>query len=119
MIQESPTLDLVNNRSHFVSSHFGIIRAFSSCIHHLEATDLRQAALASSNPAWKSLISDPPTDERISLITTIFSDSDEANALNDLPVDHAQAFIDVVDEVLSCSFTLEAVTSSLTFYCAK
>lgn len=62
-------------------------------------------------PAWERLISDAlPTDKRISLITAIFSDSNEVDTVNHLHGDDAQAFIDVIDEVLSCSFTLEAAT---------
>ena len=53
-------------------------------------------------PAWKRLISRPlPTDERTSLITAIFSEDGEADAANDLDVANAQAFVDVIDEVLS------------------
>ena len=70
-------------------------------------------------PAWKRLISGPlPTDERISLITAIFSGRNEADVVN-LHGDNAQTFIDVIDEVLSHSFTLEPVTQSLILYSAK
>ena len=70
-------------------------------------------------PAWKRLISGPlPTDERISLITAIFSDSNEADVVN-LDGDDTQTFIDVIDEVLSHSFTLEPVTQSLILHSAK
>ncbi|KAF9784385.1 hypothetical protein BJ322DRAFT_846481 [Thelephora terrestris] len=56
-------------------------------------------------PAWKHLISRPlPTDERISLITAIFSDCTEADTVNHLHGGDAQAFVDVIDEVLSRSF---------------
>ena len=39
------------------------------------------------------------TDQRIPLITTIFSDPDEAEAVKRLCGDDAQSFIDVIDEV--------------------
>ena len=62
-------------------------------------------------PAWERLISQAlPTDKRISLITSIFSDSSEIDTVNHLHGDDAQAFIDVIDEVLFCSSTSEAVT---------
>ena len=61
-------------------------------------------------PAWKHLINRPlPPDQRISLITAIFSESNEADVVN-LDGDDAQAFVDVLDEVRSPSFTLEPVT---------
>ena len=39
-------------------------------------------------------------DERISLITTIFSDRDEVEIVKDLQGDDAQSFVNVIDEVL-------------------
>ena len=52
-------------------------------------------------PEWKRLISQPlPADERVSLITTIFSDSVGADAAKHLHGDNAQTFVDVIDEVL-------------------
>ena len=61
-------------------------------------------------PGWKRLISRPlPRGERISLITVIFAESNEADVVN-LHGDDAQTFVDVIDEVLSHSFTLEPVT---------
>ena len=51
-------------------------------------------------PTWKRLIDRPlSTDERISLITDIFSNSDEAEGVMRLCGDDAQLFVDVVDEV--------------------
>jgi len=51
-------------------------------------------------PTWRRLFSRPCTaDERISLVTEIFSDSDEIHAVKCLSGDDAQAFIDVIDEV--------------------
>ena len=52
-------------------------------------------------PAWKRLIDRPLTkDERIPLITNIFSDYDELEDVKRLYRDDAQSFVDVVDEVL-------------------
>ena len=59
-------------------------------------------------PAWKRLISGPlPTEERISLIAAIFSDSIEVDTVNHLRGDDAQTLVDVIDEVLSPSLTSE------------
>lgn len=52
-------------------------------------------------PAWKRLINYPPTsDERVSLITDIFSNRDEIEVVKRLHGDEAQSFIDTIDEVL-------------------
>ncbi|KAF9645422.1 kinase-like protein [Thelephora ganbajun] len=52
-------------------------------------------------PAWKQLIGHTlPTNEHISLITSIFSNRNEVEVLGNLSGDDAQAFIDVIDEVL-------------------
>jgi len=54
----------------------------------------------SSSPTWKQLISRTlATDERIPLITKIFSHRDQAGMVGHLYGDDAQAFIDIVDEV--------------------
>ena len=59
-------------------------------------------------PAWKRLINRPlPTDERISLITAIFSDRNEADTVDHLLGGDAQTLVDVIDEVLSRSFSSE------------
>jgi len=51
-------------------------------------------------PAWKRLASPTiTTDERISLITGIFSDHKEIELVRNLCGDDAQTFIDLVDEV--------------------
>ena len=51
--------------------------------------------------AWKRSISQPiDIDKRISLITAIFSDHSVAKVAENLCRDDAQAFVDVVDEVL-------------------
>jgi len=48
---------------------------------------------------WKRLIDNPlSTDERISLITSIFSDRNKAKVVGHLTGDDAQTFIDVTDE---------------------
>jgi len=52
-------------------------------------------------PAWKRLIDcSLTTDERISLIATIFSDRGEVEMVKDLSGDDAQSFVNVIDEVL-------------------
>ena len=51
--------------------------------------------------AWKRSISQPiDIDKRISLITAIFSNHGVAKVAENLCRDDAQAFVDVVDEVL-------------------
>ena len=53
-------------------------------------------------PAWKRLINDHLSeDERTSLITSIFSDSDEVEVVTSLPKNDAQAFVDTIDKVTS------------------
>ena len=57
--------------------------------------------MCSGTPAWKRLIDRPLfKDERIALITDLFSDRDETEAVKRLSGDDAQAFVDVIDEVL-------------------
>ena len=55
---------------------------------------------ASSNPpAWKRLINPAlPTNERLDLIKSIFSDHDELEVFDYLSGNDAQAFVDVIDE---------------------
>jgi len=56
--------------------------------------------LCSGIPAWKRLINRPLTkDQRISLITYLFSDHDETEAVKQLCGDDAQSFVDMIDEV--------------------
>ena len=51
-------------------------------------------------PAWRRLIDRPlASDERISLITDIFSDHDETEEVKLLHGEDAQAFVDIIDEV--------------------
>ena len=45
------------------------------------------------------------SDEQISLITEIFSDHDETEAVNSLCGDDAQFFVEVIDEVHFHNFT--------------
>lgn len=53
-------------------------------------------------PAWKRLTKRLiSTDERVSLITSIFSDHDEAEAVKRLRGDDAQSFIDAIDEMFN------------------
>ena len=57
--------------------------------------------MCSGIPAWKRLVNRPLTkDERISLITDIFSDPEETEVVKRLRGDDAQSFVDVIDEVL-------------------
>lgn len=59
-------------------------------------------------PAWKRLIHRPlSTDNRISLIKVIFSNPHEAEEVKGLCGDYAQAFVDVVDQVLYRPLTSE------------
>ena len=58
---------------------------------------------SSELPAWKQLISrTSTTDERISLITTIFVDRDQVEMVMRLSGDDAQTVVDVIDEVRPC-----------------
>jgi len=56
--------------------------------------------MSSTPPPWKRLI-DPelPKDERIQLITSIFSDRDEVEVFKYLTGNDAQIFVDVIHEV--------------------
>ena len=55
--------------------------------------------MSSNPPAWKLLISPTvSTEERAGLIASIFSDRDEVKAFEHLSGNHAQAFVDVMDE---------------------
>ena len=53
-------------------------------------------------------------DERVSLITTIFSDHNQVRVVRDLSGDGAQAFIDIIDGVSLC--TLLPPKNSIDFY---
>ena len=62
----------------------------------------------SGTPAWKRLITRPLTlNERIALITDLFSDCDETEVIKQLSGDDAQSFVDVIDQVSSKSFQVE------------
>ena len=55
----------------------------------------------SGTPAWKRLTDRPlTTDERVSLITNLFSDRIETEAVKRLRGGDAQSFVDVMDKVL-------------------
>jgi hypothetical protein len=57
--------------------------------------------MRSGTPIWKRLVDCPlKSDERISLITDIFSDRDETEIVKRLRRDDAQSFVDVVDQVI-------------------
>jgi len=63
--------------------------------------------MCSDPRAWKQLISHGlSTDERVSLITSIFSDRDKTEEVERLSGDDAQTFIDVIDEVSVYTFLL-------------
>ena len=55
--------------------------------------------MSSNPPPWKRLI-DPqlPTNERIQLIKSVFSDRDEVEVFKYLSGNDVQAFVDVIDE---------------------
>jgi len=56
--------------------------------------------MCSGRPVWKRLISHGlAADERIPLITTIFSDSNQVEMVEHLSGDDAQNFINIIDEV--------------------
>jgi len=53
-------------------------------------------------PAWKRLVTYAlEAQERVSLITDIFSEQDEPEAVEHLRGEDAQAFVDVIDKVRS------------------
>jgi len=71
-----------------------------SCVRPRDRSPIDSFFLCSEDPAWKRLIAHTPTThERISLITTIFSDDNQAEMVRNLSGNDAQDFIDVVDEV--------------------
>ena len=45
------------------------------------------------------------TDERVSLITIVFSDDNEGKRVRNVSGDDAQAFIDLIDEVSLCTLS--------------
>ena len=60
----------------------------------------------SEHPPWKQLITRTfATHERISLITTIFSDNDQVEMVKQLSGDDVQTFIDVLDEASPCTIS--------------
>ena len=62
-------------------------------------------------PAWKRAVELPlASDEQISLITDIFSDRDEIEAVKRLYGDDAQTFVDVIDKVPPHSLVSEEWT---------
>ena len=76
---------------------FARLVGFSSGIAHSSPD---QFLTCSDIPAWRRFISHPrATDRHISLVTEIFSDSNEIRVVKCLREDDAQFFIDVIDEV--------------------
>ena len=62
-------------------------------------------------PAWKRAVELPlASHEQISLITDIFSDRDEIEAVKRLYGDDAQTFVDVIDKVPPHSLVSEEWT---------
>ena len=59
--------------------------------------------MCSEPPPWRQLI-DPtlPTNERVRLVTSIFSDRHEVEVLKYLSGNDAQAFVDVIHEASIC-----------------
>jgi len=89
---------------------------FNSGSTHLFAD---QFLTYSGIPAWRRLFSRPrTTDERIPLVTEIFSDSDEIQMVKCLREGDAQIFIDVIDEVPLPFFLsrIPGLTSTQTFH---
>ena len=61
--------------------------------------------MRSGTPALERLVSRPlPANECISLITDLFSDRDEVEAIKRLSRANAQSFVDVLDEVFPRSY---------------
>ncbi|KAF9643876.1 kinase-like protein [Thelephora ganbajun] len=66
-----------------------------------EISEVLRTLLTSDPPAWKRLISHPSsTNERISLLTSIFSERNEVKMIRHLSGDDARALVDVIDETL-------------------
>ena len=67
-------------------------------------------------PAWKRLINRPldPSD-RISLITEIFSDRDEIEAVRRLRREDAQSFVDIIDGVFHTLSAWRSRSTDLNF----
>ena len=86
-----------------------------SYIHSLDSFTVH-----SEDPAWKQLISHTlTTRERISLITTIFSDHNQVEMVGNLFGDDAQNLINAIDEVCACTLSYlrdRSVDSRPTFY---
>ena len=56
----------------------------------------------SDSPAWKRLLNKTLTaPERVSLITTIFSDNNQTEIPRHLSLDDAQTFVNMMDEVMN------------------
>ena len=63
-------------------------------------SDFNHSLERSQPPAWKRLISDAlNTQERVSLITGIFSEQNGLEVAKQLHGEDAQAFVDVIDKV--------------------
>ena len=61
--------------------------------------------MPSGTPAWERLVYHPLSmSERVSLITDLFSDRDEVEAIKRLSRTNAQSFVDVLDEVFPLSY---------------
>ena len=72
---------------------------------------LTYSSHSNNTPAWKRLVDHSPgLDERISLITDVFSSRNETEAVRHLCGEDAQSFVDLVDEVWPSPFTLAEQT---------
>ena len=61
--------------------------------------------MLSGTPAWERLVDHPLSmSGRVSLITDLFSDRDEVEAIKRLSRTNAQSFVDVLDEVFPLSY---------------
>ena len=90
------------NLRHLTSSPRPVSFSSLSAIVHPPTSPLSH--ICSERPAWKQLISDTITmDQRVSLITVIFSDNNRIEMVERLSGDDAQAFIDRVGDVSPCT----------------
>ena len=61
--------------------------------------------MPSGAPAWERLVDHPlPMNERVPLITDLFSDRDEVEAIKHLSRADAQSFVDALEEVFPPSY---------------
>ena len=74
---------------------------------------LTRSSYSKGIPLWKSLVDSSLTlNEQTILITDIFSDRDETEAVKSLRGEDAQSFIDLVDKVLHFSLLEDRLSDS-------